>query len=96
MLQLLILILLVYLGAQADRLRWQAFGLIAVGSLVACLFQSIRTMEGRNALGEDGSALFAPQVFLGNWAIGLVLWSIAYLAGFGVARLFRRRGPPSE
>lgn len=98
MIQLLIIIVLIYVGAQAERLRWQPFAWIAAGGLLACYFQSLMRMDGINALGENGAALFEPRVFLSNWAFGVVLWSAGYLIGHGIGRLVRatRRKPPPE
>lgn len=90
MIQLFILGLLLYLGAKADRLRWQPFAWIAGSSLIACWLQSAMKADGRASLGEGPAALFDPQVFLANWAIGAALWTIFYLLGHAGGRLVRR------
>lgn len=88
MLQLIIWGFLAFTGAQMLKLRWQHFAWIFGGAMIATALQSM--MNSANRLNPGASNLFEPEIFLVNWLVGGVTWSIFFLGGYGFGK-FRRR-----
>lgn len=82
---------IIYFGYTAQALRWQPFAWLAALSIPATLFKHFTIQHARNSMGESSDGLWDPANIIVTAAANLAVWSVFYLAAFGVGRWRRRR-----
>lgn len=88
---LLVWIFLFYLGFKAERITRQPFIMIVICVALFTLAYNQVAISNAERLGEDQTIRNHPAVYLIDVALTSTLWTLTYLAGFGVGRWRRSR-----
>lgn len=87
----LFLVVIIFLGATVDALRWRHVGNILLFAVAATIVGNLISVQNLKALGEDASYLWGPPALLLNVAVKFILSGVAFLIGFGASRISTAR-----
>lgn len=86
---LVVFAVLFYAGLCARHLTWRPFGLFFFLIVPGTAIFDYQIVRGAARLGEDQSFRWHPLVFSLDVLTTFLLWSVIYLSGYFVARLWR-------